>query len=294
MIIVRGYDLSPKADSVYEILDSVHLSVTEAARRVIGGYPIFGQNRISGKLHFTVVPYAAPSYFQLATCSLRESTPEEIMASVLPSHKEGDLCVFGKRISASDLAIMKKEILLSCTAPSSLVVDFVESVKSPGRALDLGCGIGANSKILLDKRWEVIGVDKSPEVLEEYNKTFRGAAGSSSILADISTLDLPHSMDLIVASDVLPYVSPDRLIPLISKIHAALRPGGRFIGTLFICDERKNPIASVARGLGANYYRGDHTPGALLKLAGFQIERCFWRIDSQETVPVAVQFIANR
>lgn len=233
--------------------------------------------------------------------SLRETgvptSQEELMALVLPSHKEGDLYIKGVKISVAQLAKGKKEMIPSCTLPSSLVVDFVDATEIPGRALDLGCGIGANSVVLLNKRWDVIAVDKSPVAVQGCLKTCEGALGSLlSIQADIATMDLPGSMDLIVAVDVLPYMSETEVPSLLSKIHAALHPGGRFIGTLFVCLDGETREISIGRGLGAHYYHGDRAPAALLQHAGFHIERCSLRYDYDDRaeVPKCVEFVATR
>ena len=49
--------------------------------------------------------------------------------------------------------------------PDHRLVEVVDEAKSPGRALDLGCGTGRNARYLARRGWGATGVDMSGEAL---------------------------------------------------------------------------------------------------------------------------------
>lgn len=59
----------------------------------------------------------------------------------------------------------------------------------PGRALDLGCGTGANAIYLASEGWEVVGVDFVPEAIDTA-KTRAQSTGSTAsfVVADVTRL----------------------------------------------------------------------------------------------------------
>ncbi|MBP9842270.1 MAG: class I SAM-dependent methyltransferase [Simkaniaceae bacterium] len=302
MCIMSDQRLTCVSDHVYEIQNSLYLSVTKAAELSVTEavkphfkrVPIFSDRRIAGQLRFTIVPYAKPSDFEQARCPLVRVSDEELKASVVPRHIRGNLSVGTRIFTVTELTKIKKEIILKCNHPSSLVVDFADTAEVPGRALDLGCGIGVNSEILLKKGWEVIAFDNSPEVLEVYQKNCLDVSSHFVCSqADITEIVLPDSVNLAVAVDILPYINPTEVAPLLSKIHRALLPGGRLIGSLLI-DAKESLSTTLLRGIGAHFYRIDSAPASLLQQAGFKVERCSWRYDTIGVEPGFVEFMATK
>lgn len=70
------------------------------------------------------------------------------------------------------------------------VVSFVDSNKSSGRALDLGCGTGTNSIYLAQHGWTVVGLDFSPKAIATAReKSKRARLTIDFRVADVSRID---------------------------------------------------------------------------------------------------------
>jgi 2-polyprenyl-6-hydroxyphenyl methylase/3-demethylubiquinone-9 3-methyltransferase len=94
------------------------------------------------------------------------------------------------------------------------------------RILDLGCGAGLVANDLVQRGFEVLGVDLAAEALEvaaRHDPTGR----ARWLLADVRALPLPaESFDVVCAMDLLEHVEPvDAVIGEVARI---LRPGGLF------------------------------------------------------------------
>ena len=101
--------------------------------------------------------------------------------------------------------------------------------------LDVGCGGGANVKVLLELADQVTGVDYSQVSVEKSTKVNRKAidAGRCKIMqANAMELPFPEGVfDLVTAFETV-YFWPDLLI-CFQNIHRVLKPGGQFL----ICNE---------------------------------------------------------
>ena len=92
----------------------------------------------------------------------------------------------------------------------------------PGRALDCGCGAGANARLLSARGWKVTGITLSPGERE------RAAAHCERVLLADLEEDLPDEVgrgyDLVVLSHVLEHLRhPERLLGAVRRL---LRQGG--------------------------------------------------------------------
>jgi SAM-dependent methyltransferase len=299
-IEIAGYDLISEYN-IYTIRDSSTLSVSEAARRIIGGYcPVFSENRIGGLLHFTVTPYAKTDSFDLAKCSEKELSKETLIdsiTSVPPSPSTGPVSVCGREFSRTEISTFKQEMITACSRPSSLLVDFVDQGYSPLSALDLGCGIGSNTGPLLERGWNVVGIDISPLAIASCHKTYKAAKDQLTLIeSDITKASLAaNSFNLVVAVDILPYIYPIDLPPLIEKIYNCLVPNGRFIGTLFFTPPMGlSPGETMLKAMGGHFYKADYIVQSLLKNFGFQVDRCSFRFNTTSDNPSCAEFIATK
>jgi tellurite methyltransferase len=106
--------------------------------------------------------------------------------------------------------------------------------RSPGIAVDLGCGSGTDSLELLRRGWVVHAVDSSSDSLEMLQKSAGSELGSQLHLHEqpYEQFTFPEC-DLIWAGYSLPFCDPQTWPTLWQRTLSALRPGGRIAGDLF-------------------------------------------------------------
>ena len=121
-------------------------------------------------------------------------------------------------------------------APRKLLLDALEKFPSGKslEAIDLGCGDGTETVVLLSRGWKVLAVDgESTGIKRLMDKVPQGAqAHLQTQVAKFEEVVLPPA-DLIHASYSIPFCHPDHFPALWEKIADALKPGGRFAGQFF-------------------------------------------------------------
>lgn len=99
--------------------------------------------------------------------------------------------------------------------------------------LDLACGTGSLTRELALRGYELIGVDRSPEMLAEAAEKNRGAAPIEPIFLcqSMEKLDLYGTVDACVCClDSVNYVTdPKKLAQAFERVHLFLVPGGLFL-----------------------------------------------------------------
>lgn len=97
----------------------------------------------------------------------------------------------------------------------------------PGSVLDGGCGTGRVAIELARRGVDVLGVDADPHMVA----AARAKAPELAWLAvDLADLALPKKFDVVVlAGNVVPYVSADRRSGAVAACARHLRPGGRLV-----------------------------------------------------------------
>jgi 2-polyprenyl-3-methyl-5-hydroxy-6-metoxy-1,4-benzoquinol methylase len=101
---------------------------------------------------------------------------------------------------------------------------------APGAAvLDLGCGFGAISQVLLEDGFTVYGVDASQSMIRAFKERFPEAPADCAAVED--SVFFHRIFDAIVAWGLIFLLSPDTQQLLIRKAAKALQPGGRFLFT---------------------------------------------------------------
>jgi SAM-dependent methyltransferase len=111
-------------------------------------------------------------------------------------------------------------------APEPLLVQIAAGL-SPGRVLDVACGLGRNSMWLASQGWDVTAVDYSSVAVT----ILRERASEAGLRLDIVRADLEHNgfeiqpgmWDLICDTCFLHR-------PLFPAVREGLRPGGVFVG----------------------------------------------------------------
>ncbi|HPU40010.1 MAG TPA: class I SAM-dependent methyltransferase [Microthrixaceae bacterium] len=100
------------------------------------------------------------------------------------------------------------------------------------RVLDAGCGPGRVAAQLADAGHEVVGVDIDPVLIDAAQHDHPGLTW---LVADLAELDLPSAgiaegFDVIVcAGNVLTFLDPATRRPVLARLAAHLRDGGRIV-----------------------------------------------------------------
>jgi tRNA (cmo5U34)-methyltransferase len=184
----------------------------------------------------------------------------------------------------------------------------VKETAEPLQILDLGCGTGLEIGALLQRvpNASIIGVDLSEQMLEGLRTRYAGHMGQIKLIRD-SYLTMPlgtQTYDVIVSTMAMHHVLHDTKRELYKKIHAALKPGGKYV-------EGDSVIPSALEGAFLDGYReqaakvpqaedGDYhldipfsieTQRSLLLEAGFMDFQVLWQRDSEVVWNVAVYVV---
>ncbi|MFI2610134.1 class I SAM-dependent methyltransferase [Kitasatospora sp. NPDC018619] len=146
--------------------------------------------------------------------------------------------------------------------PDENLVSYLDrGLLRPGRALDLGCGVGRNAIHLAAAGFEVDAVDLSATAIARAEERAREAgtgAGLRFHRASIFEAELPHPRyDLVYDSGCLHHLPPHRRVGYLALLDRVLAPGGHFAVTAFAAgamgserpDEELYRIGSLEGGL---------------------------------------------
>ena len=114
----------------------------------------------------------------------------------------------------------------------------------PGRAIDLGCGTGTNSKYMLDHGWDVTGVDYVSRAISAAKRKAPRAkllVGDVTRLADVG-VDGPF--DLLLDIGCFHSIPDDRRQAYVNEAARVARPGGTLLLFAFGEKGRGTPHAS--------------------------------------------------
>ncbi|WP_283135560.1 class I SAM-dependent methyltransferase [Rhizohabitans arisaemae] len=99
----------------------------------------------------------------------------------------------------------------------------------PGeRIVDLGCGTGVLTAEIAARDARVLGIDGAPSMIEAAMSHYPGI---DFVVADGYDFTVAEPYDAVFSNAALHWMArdPDRVI---SRVHAALRPGGRFVAEM--------------------------------------------------------------
>ena len=104
---------------------------------------------------------------------------------------------------------------------------FHQLVPKQGKILDIGCGYGFMSYMLLftSGKREITGIDYDEEKIEVANHCFSKTETINFVHTDILNFDF-EKQDAIILADMLHYLQPDEQDEVIEKCIAQLNPGG--------------------------------------------------------------------
>lgn len=116
--------------------------------------------------------------------------------------------------------------------PSPLLIEALGFPKTSGKtAIDLGCGAGRDTRLLLKEGFDVVAVDSEPSTESFMNNLYQ--LGNLTFV--LSTFVGFHfkNYDLINARYSLPFNPSDSFPGVMSDILKSLNSGGIFVGQLF-------------------------------------------------------------
>jgi SAM-dependent methyltransferase len=101
-------------------------------------------------------------------------------------------------------------------------------------AIDLGCGDGTETLVLLSAGWKVLAIDNVPTAIEilQSNAAPDHHSRLEVRIASFEHLDFPAT-DFIYAGYSLPFCRPEYFDHVWKNITTCIRPGGRFAGQFF-------------------------------------------------------------
>src|SRR5690554_5397591 len=105
------------------------------------------------------------------------------------------------------------------------IQEFSDLLKTGAYILDLGCGPGNVGKFLMEqnKRYRLVGVDLSPEMLKLAK---RYVPKGRFILMDLRDLKLEERFDAVIASFCIIHIDIDNTMDLLKKTLNLLNTGG--------------------------------------------------------------------
>ena len=124
--------------------------------------------------------------------------------------------------------------------PPPEIVALCEAL-SPGRALDLGCGLARSCIYLAQRGWRCEGVDFVPEAIEQARLRVVAAGATERVTLHVgSVLALDHlepPFDLAIDVGCL-HAQPKEAVPVyVAQLRRLLRPGGTFVLFAHLRDE---------------------------------------------------------
>jgi SAM-dependent methyltransferase len=108
--------------------------------------------------------------------------------------------------------------------PSTRLRGFLALLPSGGSILELGCGAGNHSAVMLAEGFSVRATDGSPEMAEIASQRL----GHPVEAMRFDELDAHNAYDGVWASACLLHVPRDELAGILARIHRALKPSGLF------------------------------------------------------------------
>jgi SAM-dependent methyltransferase len=170
--------------------------------------------------------------------------------------------VFGSAYAAAyDQLYQDKDYTAECDLIESLFARF--ALRPVQRLLDLGCGTGSHAVPLSVRGYEVVGVDRAPDMLEVARA--RGDARIQFELGDVTSVRLGETFDAVLMMfAVLGYQVPNAdLAAALETARAHLEPGGLFVFDVWygpavlaqrpservkVIDQRDGQVIRVASG----------------------------------------------
>ena len=111
------------------------------------------------------------------------------------------------------------------------VVEAIEKERTPGRALDLGCGTGTHSIYLAQRGWQVVGIDFSTKAIAvAHAKAKRAGTPIDFRIADVTRLSfLAGQFEFALDVGCFHGLDAKGRTRYVEQLACLLRPGGKFM-----------------------------------------------------------------
>jgi SAM-dependent methyltransferase len=110
------------------------------------------------------------------------------------------------------------------------------------RALELGCSIGVFTELLADRCERLVALEPSPTALALARRRVGGRPNVEFVNA-AAPEGLPDgSLDLVICSEVLYYLSEHLLLLTLREIEQRLEPGGSLVAVHFLHGQRRRRV----------------------------------------------------
>ncbi|MDD5328104.1 MAG: class I SAM-dependent methyltransferase [Phycisphaerae bacterium] len=130
-----------------------------------------------------------------------------------------------------------EEIPWNNEQPPGLLVELVESGKvRPGRALDLGCGLGNYAIWLASKGFEVVGIDASTTAIKIAKQNAKKKKVECGFMVGDLTGDWPDlggQFDFVYDWGLFHHILPEDRNKYIENVFRVLKPTGKYLSVCF-------------------------------------------------------------
>jgi len=161
-------------------------------------------------------------------------------------------------------------------------------------ALDLGCGAGHNSLLLINMGWNVTAIDSSEGVVAKFKGDLTSISKIKGAKEVVDRIDLKfmdahefsfsEKYDLILAKSVFPYLDPTKIRELLQNAYNSLNANGCLLGTFFIEPDEK--VSAKHCPVLIWTVKGDKEARAMLESLGkdTKIEFCYAKEEVSQVV----------
>lgn len=104
---------------------------------------------------------------------------------------------------------------------------------SKGKALDLGCGSGVDSKYLAEQGFQVEAIDSNKTGIIETRKLCKNLPVVAAEKNIVDYIIKPNAYQLIIAWNILPFLNKDESRAMLLNIQKGLKKGGVFVFSVF-------------------------------------------------------------
>jgi demethylmenaquinone methyltransferase/2-methoxy-6-polyprenyl-1,4-benzoquinol methylase len=162
---------------------------------------------------------------------------------------------------------------------AKILLERLETERLVGKVLEIACGIGVWTEVLVKSAGSVTALDSSREMIQRNIQRLRGNPKVKYVLADFYDWNPDSLYDAVTFSFWISHVPSSRLNEFVSKVSSCLSPKGR----VFFVDQqntaRKNEVLDTLNGEAAtrklddgrtfnvikHFYSPEEIRGAFLK-----------------------------